>query len=91
LGHSYALSGKRAEALVILAELTVRSRKQAVSPYDLAIIYTGLGENDKAIEQLNRAYEERAGWIISLKIEPMFGPLRSQPRFIELERRFNYP
>jgi len=91
LGHSYALSGKRAEALGILAELTERSRNQAVSPYDLAIIYTGLGEKDKAIEQLNRAYEERAGWIISLKIEPMFDPLRSQPRFIELERRFNYP
>lgn len=91
LGHSYALAGKRAEALKILAELTELSRKQAVSPYDLAIIYTGLGEKDKAMERLNRAYEERAGWIISLRVEPMFEPLRSDPRFIDLQRRMNYP
>jgi TolB-like protein/DNA-binding winged helix-turn-helix (wHTH) protein/Tfp pilus assembly protein PilF len=85
LGHSYAVSGRRDEALKVLAELTEMSRSKPVSPYDLGMIYVGLGEKDKAIEQLKRAYEERAGWIISLEVEPMFDPLRSEPGFIELE------
>jgi tetratricopeptide (TPR) repeat protein len=87
LGHALAKSGKRGEALRILEELKAMSRHRYVSPYDLAILYTGLGEKDKAIEQLNRAYEERAGWIIDLKVEPFFDFLRSDARFQELVRR----
>jgi len=60
-----------------------------VSPYDLAIIYTGLGEKDRAIEQLNKAYEQRAGWVIMLKVEPLFDPLRSDPRFAQLLQRLD--
>jgi len=55
-----------------------------VSPYDLAILYLGLGEKDKALEQLNKAYDERAGWIIYLKVEPIFDPVRSDPRLNDL-------
>ncbi|HKP46849.1 MAG TPA: winged helix-turn-helix domain-containing protein [Pyrinomonadaceae bacterium] len=91
LGHAYALSGRRNDALKIVAELTNMSHRTFVSPYDLALVYTGLGDNEKAIEQLNRAYTERAGWIVSLKIEPIFDPLRSDPRFIDLEKRMNFP
>jgi hypothetical protein len=63
------------------------SKQKYVSPYDLAIIYTGLGEKDRAIEQLNKAYEGRSGWIIHLKVEPLFDPLRSDPRFADLVRQ----
>lgn len=91
LAHSYAMSGRRDEALKILAELREMSQSKPVSPYDLAIIYVGLGEKDKAIELLKRAYEERAGWIISLQVEPMFDPLRSEPGFVELQQRLGYP
>ena len=91
LGHADALSGRRDEALKILKELKEASAHGYVSPYDLAIVYTGLGDKDNAINQLNRAYEERAGWIIAIKIEPMFDPLRSDPRFADLQRRLNYP
>jgi TolB-like protein/tetratricopeptide (TPR) repeat protein len=90
LGHSYALAGRRNEALKILAELNELSQTKSVSPYDLALIHTGLGEKEKAIELLKRAYEDRAGWIISLKVEPMFDSLRSEPGFVELERKMNY-
>ena len=58
-----------------------------VSPYDVAVLYTALGEKDKALEQLNKAYEDRAGWLIYLKVEPLFDPLRSDPRFADLVRR----
>jgi len=91
LGHADAVSGRRDEALKILKELKEASAHGYVSPYDLAVVYTGLGDKDNAINQLNRAYEERAGWIIAIKIEPMFDPLRSDPRFADLQRRLNYP
>ena len=87
LGHAFAVSGRRGEALKILEELKEMSRQRYVSPYDLAVLYTGLGEKDKAIEQLNKAYEERAGWVINLQVEPLFDPLRSDPRFADLLRR----
>lgn len=91
LGHALAASGRRAEALKILDELKAMSRKEYVSPYDLAILYTGLGEKEKAIAQLNKAFEERAGWIMDLKVEPFFDPLRSDPRFDELLQRLKLP
>lgn len=87
LGHAYAASGRKGEALKILEELKEMSRQTHVSPYDLAVLYTGLGEKDRAIEQLNRAYEERIGWFHNLKVEPLFDPLRSAPRFADLVRR----
>ncbi len=87
LGHAYATSGRSREAEKILAELNEMSKLAYVSSYDLAILYVGLGDNDKALEQLNKAYEDRAGWIIYLKVEPILDPLRSDPRFVDLVRR----
>jgi tetratricopeptide (TPR) repeat protein len=87
LGHAYAASGRRAEALKILAELSEMSRQKYVSPFDLAVLYTGLGEKDRAIEQLQKQYQERgSGLFIDLKVEPLFDPLRSDPRFADLLR-----
>jgi serine/threonine-protein kinase len=88
LGHAYAASGRRAEALKILAELNEMSRQKYVSPFDLAVLYTGLGEKDRAIEQLQKQYQERgSGLFIDLKVEPLFDPLRSDPRFGDILQR----
>jgi len=81
LGHAYGASGKRTEVLKILNEMKEMSKQKYVSPYDLALLYTGLGEKDKALEQLNRACDERAGWVIYLGVEPLFEPLKTDPRF----------
>jgi tetratricopeptide (TPR) repeat protein len=87
LGHAYAASGRRGEALKILAELNEMSKHKYVSPFDLAVLYTGLGEKDQAIEQLQKQYQERAsGGFIFLKVEPLFDPLRSDTRFADLLR-----
>jgi tetratricopeptide (TPR) repeat protein len=91
LGHAYATSGKQGEAQKILSELNEMSKQAYVSPYDLAILYVGLGYKDRALEQLNKAYDDRAGWIIYLKVEPIFDPLRSDQRFADLVRRMNLP
>ena len=87
MGNAYAASGKRGEALKILGELKAMSRRGYVSPYDFAILYTGLGDKEHAMEQLQKAFEERAGWIVYLKVEPLFDPLRSDPRYRDLLRR----
>ena len=84
-------SGKRAEAQKILAELNEMSKQAYVSPYDKAILYVGLGDKDRAIEELNRAYDDRAGWMIYLNVEPMFDPLRSDPRLAELIKKVGLP
>ncbi len=91
LGHVYAVSGKRNQALKISSEMKEMSKQKYVLPYDLAILYVGLGEKDKALEQLNYAYEEQSGWIIYLKVEPLFDPLRSDPRFKNLLKRMKQP
>jgi serine/threonine-protein kinase len=91
LGHAYAASGNRAEALKILDELNEMSKTGYVSSWDLAVLYVGLGDKDRAIEQLNKAYEDRAGWIIALKSDPILEPLHSDSRFNDLVSRMKFP
>lgn len=91
LGHAYAVAGKRDEALKILAELKEASKQKYVSPHDMAILYTGLGDKEQAFAQLEMAYQERNAWMMFLKVEPVFDPLRSDPRFADLLRRMNFP
>ncbi len=87
LGHAYAELGRREDALKIISELNERAKTEYISPYDVAIIYVGLRDKEHALEQLEKAYDDRAGWIINLNVEPVFDPIRSDPRFIELVRR----
>lgn len=87
LGHIYAVSGQRDEAHQILDELKERSKECYVSPFDLALICTGLDEKIEALLWLEKAYEERNQWLTWLKIDPRLDSLRSDERFIELVRR----
>ena len=87
LGVVAAARGRREEARAILAELEARQRKEYVSPVALVMMYTALGEVDLAFEWLERAYEERRGWLVYLNVEPMLDGLRADPRFRRLVER----
>lgn len=87
LGHAYAESGRRDEAIKIVNELLERSKNEYISPYDVAIIYVGLRDRERAFEQLEKAYNDRAGWMIHLNVDPIFDPIRSDPRYTELVHR----
>ena len=87
LGHAYAVAGKRAEAEKILKELTELSKDRYVSPYFIALIYVGLNDKDEAFDWLEKAFAERSAGMVYLKVEPMFDPIRSDPRFQGLLRR----
>lgn len=90
LGHAYAVAGKTVEARGVLTEMNAMSNQKYVSPYDLAIVYAGLGEKDVAVEKLNQAYVEKSGWSIHLQVDPFLSLLHGDPRFQDLLRRAGF-
>ncbi len=89
LGHAFALAGRTAQAQESLRQLEELSRQRYVSPYHMAYVYTGLGQHDRAMDWLERAYEERAGGVFGIKGSFLFTSLRSHPRFDALLRKMN--
>lgn len=90
LGYAYAVSGRKDDALKLAAELQEARVKGFARPYDIAIVYGGLGENSKALDYLEQAYEEHS--VIDfplLNVEPAFVNLHSEPRFEALLKKLN--
>jgi eukaryotic-like serine/threonine-protein kinase len=87
LGHVAARSGRQDEARAVLEELHRRAEKSYVSPVAFTGLYVTLGEYDTAFEWLEKAYQERRGWLAYLKIEPLLDGIRSDPRFLRLMQR----
>lgn len=87
LAYAYAVSGRPREAREILNELQNGTPHAYSSPFDIAVAYTGLGDRDSAFVWLEKAYDEKARPLLSLKINPLFDPLHSDPRFPALVRR----
>jgi hypothetical protein len=71
----------------MLDELKVMSKQRYVSPYNFALIYTGLGEKSQALTWLEKSYEARDNRLIWFNLEPQFDSLRSEARFADLLRR----
>jgi len=63
------------------------SHRRYAPPDCIAIIYLGLGDKDRALEWLRKAYEDRSFSLVFLKVDHMFDPLRSDPRFIALLKK----
>jgi TolB-like protein/Flp pilus assembly protein TadD len=87
LGYACAVSNRRAEALEIVQGLVESSKLHYVPPAAVAIVFSGLGETAQAMTWLEKAEEARDPWVTGLKVEPMFDPLRSDPRFLQLLHR----
>lgn len=87
LGWAYATSGNRAEGLRILAELEVSGTREYVRSYAFAMVYAGLGDKERALESLERAYRDRDLLLPNMYQDPAFDHLRSEPRFVDLVRR----
>jgi tetratricopeptide (TPR) repeat protein len=91
LGFALAKSGKQAEARAELERLLKAAKERYVSPYNIAMIYTGLGEREEALAWLERGYRIRDPRLTFLKAEPKWNDLRSDPRFAELVRKVGLP
>jgi adenylate cyclase len=91
LAHTLATAGKTKEAVQMLEDLTDLAKQKYVAPYFFAGIYIGLGENDRAMEYLEKSYEEHCHWLIYLHIDPSMHGLRDDLRFQDLLRRVGLP
>ena len=91
LAHTFGAAGRTKEALQMLDDLTELAKQKYVAPYFFAGIHIGLGENDRAMEYLEKSYEEHSHWLIYLHIDPSMDGLRDNPRFQDLLRRVGLP
>jgi tetratricopeptide (TPR) repeat protein len=91
LANTLGAAGRTKEALQILDELTELAKQRYVAPYYFAGIYIGLGENERAMEYLQKCYEEHSHWLIYLHLDPSMDNLRDNPRFQELLQRVGLP
>jgi serine/threonine protein kinase/tetratricopeptide (TPR) repeat protein len=85
--YLYAISGKRAESLANLKQLEERYARHDLIGFDLAMVYTGLGDKDQAFAWLEKDLQTRSGLLPYVRWDPFFEPLRSDPRFANLMKR----
>src|SRR5437899_603684 len=82
LGQAYARNGQKDEAQKILARLNEEAKSNYVAPYALALVQIALGDKDRSIEELERAYAQgETNYLFAIKVDPMLDDLRGDPRF----------
>jgi tetratricopeptide (TPR) repeat protein len=91
LSFAYAANGNGLEARRILVTLVGRSRHEYVPSFSLAVAYAGLGDKTRALAYLQKAYDERCDLLPTLKVNPLFESLHSDPRFQKLLQRIGFP
>jgi TolB-like protein/Flp pilus assembly protein TadD len=87
LSQAYARQGKTDEAQKVLARIKEQAKSQYVSPYSLAIALTALGDKARAIDELERGYDDAGFYISLIKVDPFFDDLRGDPRFEALVQK----
>ncbi len=91
LGYIQALSGDREGAMRTLERLEESAKRRYVMPYGMAIVHAGLGNQGLAFEWLEKAFQERGNLLCYLSADPAFDSLRSDPRFLDLQKRVGLP
>ncbi len=81
LAYALARAGRSAEAGAIVDELHALARTEYVTPVAFATAFLGLGEFDAALDWMDRALEDRRGWLAYVLVNPIFDPVRMLPRF----------
>ncbi|MGH9949513.1 MAG: tetratricopeptide repeat protein, partial [Pyrinomonadaceae bacterium] len=91
LGYIQAVLGNRAEALSIVKKLEEKYVMHQASGSDVAAVYVGLGEKEKAFEWLEKDFRSHASSLVYIRLEIPFDSLRDDPRFKDLLKRMNLP
>ena len=91
LAHAHARAGNKEEAGKLLAQLDRDARTKYVSPYYFAVVYLGLGDNEQAMNWLEKAFADRSNGLVFMRVEPELDHLRSNPRFLALQQRLKFP
>jgi serine/threonine-protein kinase len=91
VGYGYAVAHQGTKVAKILDELKQRSGQTYVQPLNLGIIQIGLGNRNEAFDWLAKAFDDRSAGLVYLKVDPVFDPLKSDPRFADLLQRIGLP
>ena len=91
IGNVYGNMGQKAEAKKILDQLLAMSDSVYVTPYGVALVYVGMNNTDKTFEWLDKAYADRAHWLVWLKLDPRWDPIRSDKRYPPLLAKIGLP
>jgi tetratricopeptide (TPR) repeat protein len=91
LERAYRMSGWRAFWRKKLGLMKEHADRFYVIPYNLARTSALAGETNQALEWLEKAYAEHSDHLVLLKVDPIFDPLRGDPRFADLLRRVGLP
>ena len=91
LGHVYAVTGKQTHAQAVISELENKYARKEATGQDIAAIYVGLGEKDKAFDWLERDFQVHNDRLPNIRWELQFESLRDDPRFKNLLKRMGLP
>ena len=81
LGHVFAVSGNKTEAIKILDQMKALSQGRYVSAYSFALLYLGLGDKNEALRWLEQSYQDRFPEITRIKVEPLLDPTTGRSTF----------
>ncbi|MEO5989559.1 MAG: hypothetical protein ABIU54_10655, partial [Candidatus Eisenbacteria bacterium] len=90
LSYAYGASGDRSRAMTELEDFRRKSLHGQVPPFSLALVYLGLGDHPRAMGYLEQAYATDSQWLGWLKLDHVFDPLRSEPRFVALVKKLGF-
>jgi serine/threonine protein kinase/tetratricopeptide (TPR) repeat protein len=91
IGHTAGLAGDLERGRAVLAELEQIAGQRYVSSYCIGLVHIGLGDHDAAFASLDRASDERAGYLVYLNVDPAVDPIRGDSRFNDLLRKTKRP
>ncbi len=91
LARVYAMAGRRDAAVKMLNRFSEQCTRGEISPIGLSSLYVALGKKQRALDWLQKAYEQRDPYMVFIRVDWAFDPLRSAPRFQALLRRMNFP
>ena len=89
LGYVLAQRGKIDEANAICAQLEAEAKKGYVSPVAFGTLSLGLGQWDAALDWIQKSIDERRGWFVYARVNPIFDPLREHPRFLAMQKELD--
>ena len=90
LGYAYGAAGDKAKASAMIEEIKKKAVGDFVPPFNLALVYLGLGDHALALDYLEQASAADSQWMMYLKIDRVFDPLRADPRFIALMKKCHF-
>ena len=91
LGHALGLAGEYDIARQMADYYTKTAQNKYIPPVQRSFIHIGIGEYDEAIELLEQAYEEHSWFLVFIKVEPWYDPIREDERFMDIMNRMEFP